>query len=441
MLSAKATLLLIFLIGLLLQVYLLSRVWIDGDQVALLTSGLDFANHGTIHPTAKTMSGGGAIPGCLLQLLVGIPLKIYPHFRAPNFLISIMHVCAFFVLCCTFRRSLGFRFVTCFAAIYWLSPWRCFHGALLWEPSYMYLPAALHCWACWCLRSRARALPSFVLGTVLTASFQLHGSFLVLVIASALLVSWRKIRIRAAAALGGLCFGAITLIPTAIEIANHSLPSITPVGETSFIGYGFVKCYPVLKSLGYWVRFSSLDVGRILSGPKYFWDDWGDDVVNYGNLEIAVQLLHLAGVVSIVFCAFCTYRYLAQLKGKHTENRDEDDIWFRQYCLVSLVAMLVSAGLSPVTIQSWHVSVILHAACVPVAYWMSQHWPSARSLATVLILAFVALRIPTVGFIGSEHRFYRIIFTQKNKVGENQTPVSEELLNLIPDRIRYPSGE
>ena len=158
------------------------------DAVHLLEMGLRYASSGELTPVAKQMSGGGNVPGGLLQLLVGVPLMIAPHFRSPVVVTQVFHLVAGVVTLLVVRQAAGSVFAAVFALCWWLSPWRLHHSGLIWEPAYLYLPAALHLWACW--RSRVAGAPlvaSAVLGLVLTATPQIHASFVVLWALTALL--------------------------------------------------------------------------------------------------------------------------------------------------------------------------------------------------------------------------------------------------------------
>src|SRR4051812_10874710 len=82
-------------------VWLISRSWIGADQVILLDLGERFALTGHLDPMGKSMSGGGIIPGSLLQILIGVPLMFWQDYRAPLILIALCNILA----CIIFLRT------------------------------------------------------------------------------------------------------------------------------------------------------------------------------------------------------------------------------------------------------------------------------------------------------------------------------------------------
>ena len=214
--------------GTVLQAVLWSRQWIYGDQYALFLAGLDLLETGRLPPVAKYMSGGGHIPGSLLPLLIAGPLEAWTDYRAPALLIGVGHLAAAGVLAATVGRALGISFLAAYLAAYWLSPWRLYHAGFVWEPAYVFLPAALHLACAWRLRAGRHFGWSLLLAATLTATLQLHASFVVLVVLTALLALQGAIRVDWRGAFAGVASGALTLIPTAQAWLAGTLPRMAP---------------------------------------------------------------------------------------------------------------------------------------------------------------------------------------------------------------------
>jgi hypothetical protein len=120
--------------GALVYAWLISRSWVGRDQVLLLQLGERFARTGVLDPVAKGMSGGGTIPGALLQLLVGLPLILWQDYRAPMILMGVMNLIAGLIIYRVARREFDPAACLIYFTIFWLSPWRLTHAAMLWEP-------------------------------------------------------------------------------------------------------------------------------------------------------------------------------------------------------------------------------------------------------------------------------------------------------------------
>ena len=423
----KRILIIVFCVGLFLQMFLLCRGWIAGDQVNLLNTGLDFAVDGKLNPVAKGMSGGGHIPGCMLQLLIGIPLKIFPYYKAPNIIIALFHIAAVLILIGVFRQSMGTRFTVALVAIYWLSPWRLFQSGILWEPSYLYLPAAIQLWACWQLQTIPKWLPSMILGFIIIFTLQIHASFLILLILTAILIMRKLVKIKWLYFASGFILGGITMIPTIIALVNGTLPSIAP--SEGFIGYGLVMVYPALKSILYWFRLGSLDSGQQITQTIFFLKEWSNASLNHEIISIIVKMLRIIAAISILPCAIATWIYFKPIIKKENNREDQNKVWIRKYAFYAFIAMFASSCLTPVATQGWHVSIIIFAACIPIAHWVDENWNIKAALIKWTIIAFIVLRIPLAFVIGYGHSWYRTAPLEKSIAKEL---ISERLLKILP---------
>ena len=121
----------VFILGISIQLFLISRSWLHGDQIILLKIGLDYAETGRLAAVSKFASGGVPVPGCLLQLLVGLPLAIWPDYRAPVVFIGLLKLMSALLLANIFLIETGSRFTFLFLIIYWLSPWRFYHSGFV----------------------------------------------------------------------------------------------------------------------------------------------------------------------------------------------------------------------------------------------------------------------------------------------------------------------
>ena len=415
----------VFIAGLAAQVFLEIRGWLQDDQLALLSIGMDFATTGHLDPVAKTMTGGGWIPGSLLQLLSGVPLMLWMNFKSPTILVGLFHLAGGIVLYRVFMDAIGPRFTLFFLAVYWLSPWRLFNAGFAWEHSYVFLPAALHCWACWKLRDQARMLPSAVLGAVLVLSFQIHGSFLILVAAALLLFMMRLIRVHGAGLLLGSCIGALPLIPTFIALLNGTLPSILPSHDT--FGMAFGKPYLLGKVVWDWLRLSTPDLGRQISSNVFFKDDFLRDLpFGQGIIGLAWVLFILAGLSAFLSAAVLWWYVRSyHAPADHVSGRS----WLRNYALVTMLAVFICAGLSPVFLNLRHLVIALHVACIPVATWLDSNWPFRQRWVRIIAILFIVLRLPVVTIAGFGNTMYREGTIQDF----HRYTVSRKTLSLIPD--------
>ena len=398
----------ILCVGTALQALLWSRQWIYGDQYLLLLSGVEVLATGDLPPFAKTMSGGGRIPGALLPLLVAAPLQAWADYRAPGVLVGLSHLAAVAVLSACIGRALGPRFLAAWLAVYWLSPWRLYHAGFLWEPAWMFLPAALHLASAYRLRERPHPGWSLLHAATLTAAAQLHASFFVLAVLTAALAARRRIRLHVRGALAGVLAGGLTLVPTAQALVAGGLPQILP-GHTDDLPRVLVGLVNLPKSLAYWFRLGSLDIGRRLDQAVYAEaeaaaSDAGAALA--AGLTGAVVAASTASVALAVFASWRWFRRRPPLDPDEPDRGPQAD-WLRAYAGWCFAALLAAAVLSPVPVQGWHAVVALHAACLPTAAWVRDAFMASSPLPRAIAAAFILLEVVIVLLLAFGHEMYQ----------------------------------
>ncbi|MEE2778292.1 MAG: hypothetical protein VYE73_16185 [Acidobacteriota bacterium] len=413
----------ILVLGLALQMWLWSRAWIDWDQIVLLKLGMKLVVDGELAIFGKIMSGGGLIPGSFLQLVIAGPLALWFDYRSPGLVVGMGQLLAVLVLWRVVRQGYGDRVAATFLAVYWLSPWRLYHSGFIWEPNYLMLPAALHMWAFWSQREAPKAGASFVLGCVLLLAPQLHASGVVLFLITGLWLLHRPRAVNWAGIVAGAALGAVSLVPTVIGVLRGMWPERT----AGVAGTGFVTVFPLLKAAAYWVRLGTLDVGRRVRqivDPAFF----GDAGISVLSVLSAASVL--AGVVAAVW-------YLSRRRVAEASEAGPAEAFFYRYVLLSGLAILISAGLSPVWIQGWHTLVILHAATLPVALWTDRFLWSGATWLRALVVAFVVMRVPIVVAIGLGHPMYIVPHGSEE---EMRSVEPANLADIEPRKMPFGSG-
>lgn len=377
----------VFALGLALSLLFWARQTIGGDQLNLLARGWLLAVEGTWVPYGNPMSTGGATPGGLTSLLVGLPLMLWRDYRAPGVVILLCHALAFLVLDRALRPLLSARERALFAVLYWLNPWRVFFSGYLWNPNYLYLFGAVH--LATALRLRPRALPagpagpaieaaagpagapalaSFVHAACLALAFEVHASFLLLVVASALLL-WRGyVKLHGPAALAGAVAGSLPLIPWVVAVVLH--PQIA-TGNRGFLGRGLLLVFPVLRGILYLLRYASLTVAGKMD-PFDFTTSLGDVADRWLRPALG-GVTEVLGPVTIL-APLLAWLWLRRRHGGRVLRplpaaASERD-WLGGYLLWSLLAAVIVFGLSPTTIMYWQGLILFHVAVLPVVLWL-----------------------------------------------------------------------
>jgi hypothetical protein len=387
-----------FIVGLALMLLLAGRAQSGGDQLNLLARGWLWVERGVFLPFGNPLSNGGVEPGPLTTLLVGAPLVVWHDARSPIALVLGFHLAAYFLLDRTLARIVSARERLLFAVLYWLNPWRLYFAGFLWNPNYLFLPAAIHFSTAWASRERPGFGASFAHVIALGAAFQLHPSFVILVFASALLAWRRTLRIHWPGALAGAAVVGLSLLPWFLALASGEtgLP-----GGKGFLLRGLLYVFPLCRGWLYWLRYGSLyvphDVLRLdlvdTLGPR-----WGARLAP----PIETTLAALTPL-TVALPLWANARFLRRLRRRFRRPRRLSGRgWLREYTLAALAAATLSFALAPTTVMPWQAFIALHAAVLPVlllaesllrrrrfaarARRVAVAWASA-SLVLVLILA------------------------------------------------------
>ena len=413
-----------FAVGLALSAVMLLRSQTGGDQLNLLARGWLFAAKGQFISYGNPMSTGGKSPGGLTTLLVGLPLFAWMDHRAPTVVILLFHALGFLLLDATLRPILRAHERVLLAVVCWLNPWRLFLSGFLWNPNYLFLFGAVHLWSCLAQRDRARFWPSFLHAAGLVLAFQIHASFLLLVVAS-LLLWWRRyFKIHWAGAVAGALLAALPLIPWYLDVrANPVL--VTEAAHKGFLGRGLLFVFPLLRGVAYWLRYSSLYVADQMSAFD-FTDLLGSDYrLGFVLMLLARILLPLTMLFPLaanlwlwrpvrrrferwrrpaagaplargrrLLAVLATLAAFAVSPETRLPPGACGRTWLRGYILWCFAGAVLVFSLAPTTIMFWQVVPLFHVAVLPLVLWAGALWRTRQApRVTRSVVAWAAVSV------------------------------------------------
>ncbi len=394
------------LLGLFCSALFLCHQLLTGDQTQMLYKGYLGAYEGVWLSYGNAASAVGNVPGSLSAWLIGGPLLLWDSPYAPMVLLLVMRLVGFLLFDAVIRQvfvdpvSKGNARLL-FLVLCWLNPWFQYES-LLYNPSYLFLFSAMHCWSAWHMRERASFWHMIVHLLAIGMAMQLHYSWPLLAVMSTYLfwrrilkVSWSGVVVAA------LLIGA-SLIPYAMEVMSnsHITQNVDPEARQRYIGWGLVHVYPVLKSVIYWLRYGSwLFASKLVNDTQFIWLA-GHEYLQMTAVWLWRVVIYGVGSATVLLAAKANWQLWRDLKPRllRSDRASVDGTsWLGLYALAAVLAVLVSAALSPIIFNYWHLMLIFPYALFPILLllvsWSRNHpqWVGKGLLAATLFCTAVNL--------------------------------------------------
>ncbi len=356
--------------GLLLSWLFSDHQLLTGDQTQMLYKGYLGAYEGVWLSYGNAASAVGNVPGSLSAWLIGGPLLLWDSPYAPMVLLLAMRLVGFLLFDAVIRQVFDDRVRLLFLVLCWLNPWFQYES-LLYNPSYLFLFSAMHCWSAWHMRERASFWHMIVHLLAIGMAMQLHYSWPLLAVMSTYLF-WRRIlKVSwSGVVVATLLIGA-SLIPYAMEVMSnsHITQNVDPEARQRYIGWGLVHVYPVLKSVLYWLRYGSwLFASKLVNDTQFIWLA-GHEYLQMAAVWLWRVVIYGVGSATVLLAAKANWQLWCELKPRllRSDRAPVDgESWLGLYALAAVLAVLVSAALSPIIFNYWHLMLIFPYALFPI---------------------------------------------------------------------------
>lgn len=358
------------LLGLFCSTLFFSHQLLTGDQTQMLYKGYLGAYEGVWLSYGNAASAVGNVPGSLSAWLIGGPLLLWDSPYAPMVLLLAMRLVGFLLFDAVIRQVFDDRVRLLFLVLCWLNPWFQYES-LLYNPSYLFLFSAMHCWSAWHMRERASFWHMIVHLLAIGMAMQLHYSWPLLAVMSTYLF-WRRIlKVSwSGVVVATLLIGA-SLIPYAMEVMSnsHITQNVDPEARQRYIGWGLVHVYPVLKSVLYWLRYGSwLFASKLVNDTQFIWLA-GHEYLQMAAVWLWRVVIYGVGSATVLLAAKANWQLWRELKPRllRSDRAPVDgESWLGLYALAAVLAVLVSAALSPIIFNYWHLMLIFPYALFPI---------------------------------------------------------------------------
>ncbi|MGL5947463.1 MAG: 3-deoxy-D-manno-octulosonic acid transferase [Aeromonas sp.] len=360
---------LMFAGGLISLLFFTSQI-VAGDQLQMLYKGYLGAYQGVWLSYGNAASAVGNVPGSLSALLVGVPILMWDSPYAPMFLLFFMRLVGFLLFDEIIKNIFNDKIRVVFLVLCWLNPWFQYES-LIYNPSYLFLFSAMHCWSAWHMREKVSFWHMIIHVLSVGMAMQLHYSWPLLCVISIYLFWRRAIYVSWKGFFAGLLIVFLSLIPYFMEVMSNSeiTQNIDPDARKRYIGWGLVHVYPVLKSMLYWLRYGSwLFSSKLVNDTHFIW------LSGYENLQfIATWLwrivIYVTGGFSVLISAWANWLLLREIKPRffrYDTQAIDGQTWLRLYTVAAMLAVLVSAALSPIIFNYWHLMLIFPYTLFPI---------------------------------------------------------------------------
>lgn len=356
--------------GLLLSWLFSDHQLLTGDQTQMLYKGYLGAYEGVWLSYGNAASAVGNVPGSLSAWLIGGPLLLWDSPYASMVLLLAMRLVGFLLFDAVIRQVFDDRVRLLFLVLCWLNPWFQYES-LLYNPSYLFLFSAMHCWSAWHMRERASFWHMIVHLLAIGMAMQLHYSWPLLAVMSTYLF-WRRIlKVSwSGVVVATLLIGA-SLIPYVMEVMSnsHITQNVDPEARQRYIGWGLVHVYPVLKSVLYWLRYGSwLFASKLVNDTQFIWLA-GHEYLQMAAVWLWRVVIYGVGSATVLLAAKANWQLWRELKPRllRSDRAPVDgESWLGLYALAAVLAVLVSAALSPIIFNYWHLMLIFPYALFPI---------------------------------------------------------------------------
>ena len=400
----------LFAIGLLLAFIYASNQALNGDQLQTLYRGYLAAHQGSWLNYGNAASVVGNVPGSLSTIVVGVPLVLWDSPWAPMLVIIVCNIAALMLFDKVVKQVFDQPARLLFLVLFWLSPWFLYQH-MLYNPAYLFFCSALHFYTAFHLRDKSSFWLTFWHLVSIGLVMQLHYSWPLLVVVSGYLFIRGVIKINYWGVAAGVVVLAASLVPYVLDVLSVSSEATRPekFSKQRYIGWGLVHVYPVLKALIYWLRYSSfLFTEKLINGATFDW------ITSSDMLRLAVQytyrgMLYGVGIFTLYFSFKANWYLFKQVKGiwiggflsrlalrmgkaevdapcSDQKRKVNNEQWVMLYIAACVLAILISAALSPTVFGYWHLIMLYPFAAMNMLVYLTHNRLNASNFWRYLVL-------------------------------------------------------
>lgn len=360
------------------------------DQMQLFSKGVLLSETGKWTHHGNVVTGGGAVPGSLSTAVVGIPLWLWDNPWSYDLLIVLLHLIGLLLFWRSLTDELSHTEKIATICIVWLSPWRA-SFSFLWNPCYLFFISALHLRTTIRLSKQPTFVASFFHVLSMGIAFQIHASFILLIMSSAYLFMRRLVRFNWWGVASALVVTALSLLP--YFISTLSDPNLVPVvagqrEEQYFYFRGLLEVGPLIKGVFYWVRYTSaLFPSHIFSLIDF---DFVQNPQIRSFLDLSFRsVTYLVASLSLVFSG-AAFIWFIRRAWQLQPQKFLFHSFYDNYAFAMLLASVFACAVSPIMFSHWHLLLLMPIANIQFVRFVFHEMPNWRYLQRVKPIRLVA---------------------------------------------------
>ncbi|NOQ32271.1 MAG: 3-deoxy-D-manno-octulosonic acid transferase [Helicobacteraceae bacterium] len=392
----------IFALGLLFSYFYATNQILTGDQTQMLQKGYLGAYTNSWLSYGNEASTVGNVPGSLSAYIIGLPIAFWDSPYAPMVFLVLLHVVSFLLLDSVIKEVYDKNIRLIFLLLYWLNPWFMFEN-LLYNPSYLFLFAAMHFYSAYNMRNRSSFFFTFIHILSIGMAMQLHYSWPLLAVISTYLFYRGIIKVNIFGALFSFVVIGLSLVPYFQELAVNENIAKNSDKEANdrYIGWGGVHVYPVLKAFLYWLRYASfIFTNKLIMAASF---EWVSSVQLIQTLATYLYraVLFIVGAISIIFALKANIYVYKRIKSSLLRSSTEVDSqkWILLYVVGTLLAIFTSAVLSPIIFSYWHLIMIFAFALFPLLTYLQAEVLNSQNIGKLVL--FLVIYFSAINLIAS----------------------------------------
>ncbi|HZF71581.1 3-deoxy-D-manno-octulosonic acid transferase [Sulfuricurvum sp.] len=361
-----------------------------GDHFQMLQKGYLGAKSGIWMGYGNAASVVGNVPGTLSALVIGVPLMLWDSPWAPMVFLIALHLVSFLLFDSVIKHIFNPTIRLVFLLLYWLNPWFLYEN-MLYNPSYLFVFSALHFWSAYHMRENKSFGYTFLHVLSIAMAMQLHYSWIVLALISFYLYLRGIIKVSWFAILSALIVTIASLIPYFHDYLSHPEIRQNPGNKDGarYIGWGLVHVYPILKAILYWFRYPSFFFSnKEILGTTF---DWISSSVQLQKAAVFSYraIVDIIGVITVWIAlkangySWKSIKPIAFSRSVHPSPLQ----WLLLYSVGTFIAILISAGLSPIVFSHWHLIIAFGFALFPILVFVDHYRKNNAQRFLVYLLA------------------------------------------------------